>query len=271
MKRFLAALFLSIFSILILNSLQFAEASANFLKNEKDAKSTVLVELFTSEYCPTCPPAEALLKQLEEEQPNENAEIITLALHVDSWDAPGYKDAFASPVFTRRQEIYSQKFKINEIYTPQMIVDGEKYFVGSNLQKASKAIKDSLESEKADVEISVGWSEKYKQEKLSTRITNLPKHENSTVFLAFAEDKPKDAASKSVRNISRVSIVRNLQGLGMLTADQQEFQAETFLQFQPTWKKENLKLIVFVQENRSRKIIGSGRISLTKEQVKNNL
>lgn len=263
MKRILIVVFLSIFSLLIINNFQLVEAFPRGNSFENTKKQTVLVELFTSEYCPTCPPAEALLRQLENEQPNADAEIITLALHVNYWDAPGYKDKFASPIFTRRQEIYSQKFKINETYTPQMIVDGEKYFVGSNLQKASRAIKDSIKSEKADVEITVETDEKYKQKKLRAKITNLPKHENSTVFLVFAEDKPKDEASKSVRNVSRVSIVRALQGLGMITAEQNEFQAETFLQFQPDWKKENLKLIVFVQENRSRKIIGSGRINLT--------
>lgn len=261
MKRILSALFLSVFSILIFNNLQIADASLREVSSEKKAKQPVLVELFTSEYCPTCPPAEALLKRLETEQPNADAEIITLALHVNYWDAPAYKDKFASPIFTRRQEIYSQKFNINGTYTPQMIVDGEKYFVGSDLQKASRAIKESAKNEKADVEISVETDEKYKKEKLAAKITNLPEHEDSTVFLAFAEDKPKLESNNSVRNVAKVSIVRNLQGLGILNANQNEFRAETFLQIQPDWKKENLRLVVFVQENRSRKIIGSNRIS----------
>ena len=262
MKRILAALFFGVFSIFIFNNLQIADASLREISREKNTKQTVLVELFTSEYCPTCPPAEALLKQLENEQSNADAEIITLALHVNYWDAPAYKDKFASPIFTRRQEIYSQKFNINGTYTPQMIVDGEKYFVGSDLQKASRAIKESVKNEKADVEISVETDEKYKQEKLQAKITNLPAHENSTVFLAFAEDKPKIELNNSVKNVAKVSIVRNLQGLGILNANQNEFQAETFLQIQPDWKKENLKLVVFVQENKSRKIIGSNRILL---------
>lgn len=263
MKRILAFIFLSVFSILIFNNLQIADASLRVVSSEKKSKQTVLVELFTSEFCPTCPPAEALLRRLENEQPNDGTEIITLALHVNYWDAPGFQDKYASPIFTRRQEIYSQKFKINATYTPQMIVDGEKYFVGSDLQKASSAIRDSRKSAKADVGLSVTLDEKYKQEKLLAKITNLPEHENSTVFLAFAEDKPKSASDNSARNVSKVSIVRSLQALGMLTATQSEFQAEKFLQIQPDWKRENLKLVVFVQENKSRKIIGSNRIKLT--------
>src|SRR5215203_5351918 len=102
------------------------------------ARRPVLVELFTSEGCSSCPPADKNLAFLENQQPVPQAEIITLAFHVDYWDRLGWKDRFSSPLFSRRQEIYSQALKLDSSYTPQMIVNGESQFVGSDSGKAAK-------------------------------------------------------------------------------------------------------------------------------------
>ncbi len=113
-------------------------------------KSPVLVELFTSEGCSSCPPADRVLAQLETEQPNKNAEIITLALHVDYWDNLGWKDKFSSALYSQRQSVYGQALKLNQVYTPQMVVDGQKQFVGSNLSEANKAITESAKIRKGE-------------------------------------------------------------------------------------------------------------------------
>ncbi len=92
---------------------------------ETRAKTSVLVELFTSEGCSSCPPADRVLSQLEKQQPNGEAEIITLALHVDYWNYLGWKDEFSSKQFSERQSGYAERFKLDSIYTPQMVVDGQ--------------------------------------------------------------------------------------------------------------------------------------------------
>ena len=86
----------------------------------------VVVELFTSQGCSSCPPADALLAELAEEDG-----VIALALHVDYWDYLGWEDSFASPAFTARQRAYAKKARSRTIYTPQMIVQGEDRLVGS--------------------------------------------------------------------------------------------------------------------------------------------
>ena len=117
------------------------------------SKSPVLVELFTSEGCSSCPPADRALTFLEKQQPNSDAEIITLSLHVTYWDDLGWKDKFSSMLFTQRQELYSQRFNLDSIYTPQMVIDGNYELVGSDLTRAQKLISESAKNQKAKVEI----------------------------------------------------------------------------------------------------------------------
>ena len=109
------------------------DAPQNQNINDSNKKSPVLVELFTSEGCSSCPPADTALAFLEKEQPFMQAEIITLALHVDYWNNLGWRDEYSSPLYSQRQTVYVQKLKLDSTYTPQMIVDGRLQFVGSNL------------------------------------------------------------------------------------------------------------------------------------------
>jgi hypothetical protein len=100
-----------------------------------------VVELFTSEGCSSCPPADAVLAKLAREYP-EN--VYVLGFHVDYWDRLGWKDVYSSADYTRRQSEYSQLFRLNSIYTPQAIVNGRKEFVGSNEGGLRAAIEEGL-------------------------------------------------------------------------------------------------------------------------------
>lgn len=97
------------------------------------AFSPVLVELFTSEGCSSCPPADHLLAQLD-------PSAIVLSEHVDYWDHQGWKDRFSSHAFTERQENYARRFRLDGPYTPEMVVDGAAEFVGSDSQRAVEEI-----------------------------------------------------------------------------------------------------------------------------------
>src|SRR5437870_9783817 len=90
----------------------------------------VVVELFTSEGCSSCPPADELLARLEREQPVANARVIALEEHVDYWNQLGWNDRFSNSLFRGRQNDYARFFRTENIYTPQMIVNGQAEFVG---------------------------------------------------------------------------------------------------------------------------------------------
>lgn len=224
-------------------------------------KPPVLVELFTSEGCVTCPPADRLLSQLEKNQPSDAAEIITLSLHINYWDNIGWKDRFSSPIYSQRQEIYKHKFKIATVYTPQMIVDGAKQLIGSNSAEANKAISESAKLPKANIEIT------RTEDNLKINVSDVPAHGDATVFLAIAEDNLSTKISggeNNGRTLEHNSVVRDLKPLGRILTADDKFELETDLQFQSDWKQNDLKLIVFVQENESRRILGVAKILLDK-------
>jgi hypothetical protein len=111
-------------------------------------KTPVVVELFTSEGCSSCPPADALLAKLDKEQPVAGAEILVLEEHVDYWEELGWHDRFSSHVFTERQNGYGRRFNLPDVYTPEMVVDGAVEFVGNDSAKALKAIGQPAHGEK---------------------------------------------------------------------------------------------------------------------------
>lgn len=104
-------------------------------------RAPILVELFTSEGCSSCPPADTLLKNLSEEQPLSGIEILALEEHVDYWNGPGWVDPFSSIDFSRRQQDYAATLPGGGVYTPQMVVDGSTQLVGSRTLEAHEQIR----------------------------------------------------------------------------------------------------------------------------------
>ena len=115
----------------------------------------VIVELFTSEGCSSCPPADALLAQIEKLQPFRGVEVIPLGEHVDYWNQLGWADRFASAMFTARQEDYGRAFALESVYTPQMVVNGQAQALGSDAAAAQREILKAAQSPRAAVEMSM--------------------------------------------------------------------------------------------------------------------
>src|SRR3954464_3213122 len=125
---------------LILLAVMAAAAAATSSPASQSAAATpVLGELFASEGCSDCPPADTVLEQLLTAQPVGGALVIGLGQHVDYWDAQGWKERFSPAPRTSRQQVYGARFNLDSLYTPQMVVDGRQQFVGSDRRAAAQA------------------------------------------------------------------------------------------------------------------------------------
>ncbi len=122
---------------LILSAL-LASLNAMQLHAQTAAESPVVVELFTSQGCSSCPPADALLQQLAEQRG-----VIALALHVDYWDYLGWRDEFARAAFSHRQSQYAQTWRQRTVYTPQIVIQGGNYMAGNRPDRVMREISEA--------------------------------------------------------------------------------------------------------------------------------
>lgn len=229
----------------------------------------VLVELFTSEGCSSCPPADELLAKLEQTQPVAGAEIIALSEHVDYWNRLGWADPYSSAEFSDRQNSYAKAFDTDDIYTPQMIVDGRVQFVGSNRDRASQAIADAARAAKARIDISLR-NATVDSANLAISISDLQSAwtgDSAEVLLAITESGLRSSVSRGEnagRSLNHTAVVRALSSLGSIDSQSKSFSAEPVVRIEKKWKRENLKAVVFVQERASRRVLGASQISMMK-------
>jgi hypothetical protein len=235
-----------------------------------NAKRTpVVVELFTSEGCSSCPPADALLARLDAKQPVEGAEVLALAMHVDYWNYLGWADPFSSHEFSQRQGDYATAYGKDGVYTPQMIVDGVKEFPGGNAGAAAEAIGKAAREPKGEVRLAREGAQAEEAVRLSVRIENLPRlteGDAAFVLLAVTESGLSTDVARgenSGRKLVHVGVVRRLTTVGGL-ADARDgvFSAEALVPIEKGWRRENLRAVVFAQERGTRRVLAAGSLKL---------
>jgi hypothetical protein len=221
------------------------------------AETPVIVELFTSEGCSSCPPADQLLMKLESEQPVAGVHVIALSEHVDYWDRLGWRDPFSSAQFTNRQQDYSQMFQDSGPYTPEMVVDGTTGFVGNQSGDALKAITKASRAVKAAVRITAGTGK-------ITIQTDGVKHAADVVVAITERNLLSNVAhgENAGRKLTHTAVVRWLRVAGK-THPGQPFSGEISVPADKSWKPENLYAVVFLQERSSRKVLGAAEVPLS--------
>jgi hypothetical protein len=236
------------------------------------SRSPVLVELFTSEGCSSCPPADELLTRLEQSQPVAGAEVIALSEHVDYWNRLGWKDPYSSAEFSSRQNDYARLFNTDDVYTPQMVVDGRAQFVGSNSAKAREAIEDSARDSKANVTVAVASDDKSAASlTLAIRVEGLQevlKGDSAEVLLAITESGLRSNVSSGEnagRRLTHSAVVRKFSRIGIIESQKDGvFGAQPVVRIEKAWNRENLKAVIFVQERATRQVMGVAGLSLAR-------
>jgi len=184
----------------------------------------VLVELFTSEGCSSCPPADDILRQINGKRTSAGQLIVGISEHVTYWNDDGWKDPYSSPIYTERQDAYGNRFGLSSVYTPQMVVDGERQFVGNDSRALIQALIAEEHQEQIDLRIlSSVPSEGFLTVRFSVKQVQ-PRH--ALEIMAVLTD---DADSSSVlrgenkgHTLQHVSVARAMTKVATINTDSEE-------------------------------------------------
>ena len=227
----------------IMSNLQTADSSKGF----------AVVELFTSEGCSSCPPADALVKKIQMD--NKNRQIYILAFHVDYWDHQGWKDRFSDHEFSVRQQQYAGWLNLQTVYTPQIVVNGSREYVGSDQGAILSAISAGLDQEPATTLTLTG---KVAGNKATIEYQGGGEEKRSELVLALiqrsAESRVK-AGENAGSDLSHVQIVRQLLRVPLDRNNNKSIVMDISADF----NKQGWELIGFVQHKTDGHIISAAR------------
>src|SRR5260221_5575021 len=207
-----------------------------------------VLELFTSEGCSSCPPADNLLPQLAKLDSN----IIPLSFHVDYWNRLGWTDPFSSSEFSERQRKYGEQFHLEGVYTPQLVINGEYELVGSNRNSATSTIKKVL-TEKAAVKINID-EEKKNGNKLLVTCSAEGDLENLDLLAALVQKQAVMNVKAGENNGAKLSHTNVVTSFAKQTAVQ---KTSFTLEIPSSITDNNWQLIIYAQQKNDLKITGA--------------
>jgi hypothetical protein len=241
-------------------------AGAVLRRAKENARVPVLLELFTSEGCSSCPPADQLLAVLDEKRPAPGAELIVLSEHVDYWDRLGWKDRFSSLQYSSRQEEYASKYHLDGVYTPQLVVDGRFGFVGSDQRVVLSAIQKTAQQPKVSVVIS---NTRCEEDRVTADI-EIPAAESpidgrAVLFAAIADNRAQSQVTRGEnggRTLAHVAVARVLERIGIIDLKLPNSK-DVKLSLLAGTGANGLRLIVFMQNPISEHIVAAAAHGVT--------
>lgn len=227
----------------------------------------VVVELFTSEGCSSCPPADRLLAQLEAKQPVPGVRIVPLSFHVDYWNRLGWTDPFSNHEFSERQDAYAHASSSSRVYTPQMIVNGSAEFVGSDESRALAAIVAAARAPHAEVRL---MPEAHGDGSIGLEIHvgkgKAVEGRQPVVFLALTQGGLRSnvkSGENSGRLLEHIAVVRSLTSLGAVpVSGEAHFTRRIDPGSLRTPGSGPLHVVVFLQDPQTLRISGAGEVAL---------
>jgi hypothetical protein len=232
------------------------------IESDKSAPETpVLIELFTSEGCSSCPPADIFLQKLDTSQPISGAQLIVLSEHVTYWDHDGWKDPNSSPSLTDRQSSYESVLGEKTVFTPQLIVDGTQQMRLGNAQQIKDLLQKAATAPKVPIRIGEVTVDAGNPTALRAHIetdANFDKH-NADVYVAVALDHVESQVLRGEnggRHLVHVAVVLELTKVGKLQKGK-TFAQDVQLKLKPGTDPKNVRLVAVVQESGPGKVLGA--------------
>jgi hypothetical protein len=239
-----------IVGIMILTGLSFSISGNKPVKEASVAgPGFAVVELFTSEGCSSCPLADELAIALSKEYMNN---VYFLGYHVDYWDHIGWKDKFSKAEYTERQRQYAAAFNLSSIYTPQVVVNGKKEFVGSDQNRLQNAIMEEL---KINPAAEIKLTAKLKKSAISVSYTTALS-DKSLLKIALVQvhaETPVKRGENRGRYLKHINVVREIQNIAI----NKKGNGETKFEIPEDVVASNLKLIAFIQDKDDLKIVAA--------------
>jgi hypothetical protein len=249
----------SILALMLLAAVVLTAASES--SSIPDMRTPVLVELFTSEGCSSCPPADAFLQKLDR-QPVAGGEMIVLSEHVDYWNHIGWKDPYSARFYSDRQGAYAKRLGLDSVYTPQIVVDGTSEFVGSDAALAEKAFAKELGKPKLTVRlssVSIGSTNLLLAHLETGALQPSFGIREAEVYVAVALNRAESQVAhgeNAGRTLTHVAVVRSMVKVGTF-GQGQIFAQDVQLKVDPGTDARNLRLVAFVQEPGQGRVIGA--------------
>ncbi|MEJ5055454.1 DUF1223 domain-containing protein [Sphingobacterium sp. MYb382] len=223
------------------------------IKKEQANNSFAVIELFTSEGCWSCPPADALLAKLAEN--NKNEHVYIMAFHVDYWDHQGWKDRFSKAAFTDRQKQYATWMRLSTIYTPQLVINGKLETVGSDESKVLQGIQTTLQQPQTRSLSLKLAQEKGKEVQIQYETASTVKNTQLLMALVQGQASSQVAAGENAgKRLTHVQLVRDLQKRSLKTTDTFTFKLPN--------DNANWQIIAFEQDSHTGAILDAAQLNL---------
>jgi len=213
----------------------------------------VLVELFTSEGCSSCPPADRVLMELDRDQTIPAAKVIVLSEHVDYWNNLGWHDPFSSAQWSQRQSDYARRFGLDSVYTPQMVVDGSRQAVGNDAVAVRQAIRQSAQKSRISIRIS---DLRRADDRLHVTYS-VEAAPDSILYAVVADASDRSSVARGEnagRTLEHVAVARSLTELVSLRTAATNKTAEIAVPRDDT--NRHVRLILFAQDSKTGTIAG---------------
>src|SRR5262245_4010684 len=228
----------------------------------KATNRVVIAELFTSEGCSSCPPADDELGRLLVRQAS-GVEVLALGEHVDYWDSLGWRDRFSSARFSERQSEYDARvFKTGSIYTPQLVIDGHLQMVGSDHSAIQRAIEQAAQARKSNVAVQARADAHDVRVEIAVDVPDGVAIRDATeLVVAITENRLATEVRRGEnggRILKHEAVVRSLQTVGVMPVQQRTWRTGVSIPAGPEWHRENVRAVAFLQERASRRIVGAG-------------